>query len=214
MIQIFRQNNTGGKMLSVGNVVFYRQRTLEMGEDHNKHEKDPFILEEKKVLDCLVMDIFNYNNTDCDCCAGRWDFYETKEAKLSSVQELLEDEKVKELKNPTIVFNNKIVRLADGFDPGSDFEKMYDRICHYFRRELDEEPTEDNLVWKWNEDRKSVSLEFLSLSSKFSSILSSGLTEDGSFHDFLTKGMYDPRLTLHIAFFLQPWPRKQDDEDD
>lgn len=202
MIQIFKQNNSGGKMLSVGDVVFYRPRALEMKHDHQENEKDPFIQEEKKVLDCLVMDIFNYNNTDCYCCVGRWGFYQTKEVKLSSVEELLEEPKVKELKDPTIVFDNKIIRIASGFDPSSDFSKMLDRRLYVFRRELEEEPTEDDLRWSWNEDKDPVSLEFLILASKFSTILCAGFTEESAFQTFLTKGMYDPRLTLQIGAFL------------
>lgn len=209
MIQIFNQNNSGGKMLSVGDVVFYRPRALEMKHDHQENEKDPFIQEEKKVLDCLVMDIFDYNITDSDYSGPRWGFYQTKEVKrpdgtfkLSSIEELLEEPKVKELKDPTIVFDNKIIRIASGFDPSSDFSKMLDRRLYFFRRELEEEPTEDNLRWSWNEDKDPVSLEFLILASKFSTILCAGLTEESVFHTFLTKGMYDPRLTLQIGAFL------------
>jgi len=208
MLQIFEQSNRG-HILSVGqNVVFYRTRPYEMIRDQNSSD-DPYNLEERKVLDQLLMDIHNLNSDP------KWKKFSFRAMKLSSTDELMNLPKVKELKDATIVFKNKIVQLSKGFDPYTDLVNVdfrkYEFALSYVHHE-DMVPSKKDIVWNWNEKgRKASVIEDLLSEMAFSAILCVGLVQKGSlFYEFLTYGtpettrIYDPRLTLFIAQFLKP----------
>lgn len=184
-------------------MVFYRVRPYEMKKDQTIFVDEPYNLEERKVLDQLIMDIHGTNGEN------RWKKFTADRIELKSVEELMNHPKVKDLKDATIVFNNKIIQIARGFDPGLDFYGIKTRI-HKNLVWSSIEPTRENIIWYWAETgrKESLLVELIS-SSMFSLVLCGGLIEKGSmFHDFLTKGtpettkIYDPRLTLFIRQFI------------